>query len=108
MKWTKDAKEGIIVAGGHGNGNSLTQLSYPYGIVVYRLDTLYVADRFNHRVMRWLKGAIEGSVVVAGNGSGEKTDQFNSLTDLSFDQKNNLYIIDYYNNRIQKFNITLS
>jgi hypothetical protein len=34
MKWTKDAKEGIIVADGHGNRNSLTQLSYPYGLVV--------------------------------------------------------------------------
>ncbi len=52
MKWTKDAKEGIIVAGSHGNRNSLTQLSYPYGIVVDRLCTLYVADRFNHRIMR--------------------------------------------------------
>jgi hypothetical protein len=31
MKWTKDTKEGIIVASSHGNGNSLTQLSYPYG-----------------------------------------------------------------------------
>ena len=29
MKWVEGAKQGIIVAGGQGKGNGLTQLSYP-------------------------------------------------------------------------------
>ncbi|CAF4283717.1 unnamed protein product, partial [Rotaria sordida] len=31
MKWIKDATEGIVVAGGQGNGNDLAQLSDPRG-----------------------------------------------------------------------------
>ena len=38
MKWVKGAKEGIVVAGGRGQGNDLTQLSRPQGV---RID----ADR---------------------------------------------------------------
>ena len=26
MKWTEGAKEGIVVAGGHGKGSNLTQI----------------------------------------------------------------------------------
>ncbi|CAF4812991.1 unnamed protein product, partial [Rotaria magnacalcarata] len=53
MKWNKGAKEGIVVAGGQGAGNTLTQVSYPYGLFVDTLGTLYVADSNNDRVMRW-------------------------------------------------------
>ena len=44
MKWMKGAKEGIVVAGGQGQGNSLTQLSYPQGVIVDHLGNVYVAD----------------------------------------------------------------
>ena len=47
MKWMEGAKEGIVVAGGQGEGNSLRQLSYPRGVVVDQLDTVYVADLGN-------------------------------------------------------------
>jgi sugar lactone lactonase YvrE len=105
MKWLKGAKEGIIVAGGQGQGNALTQLSYPRGVVVDQLGTIYVADHSNHRVMRWLKGATQGSVVVGGNGLGVQTNQFNAPFGLSFDRQNNLYVVDYNNHRVQRFNI---
>ena len=44
MKWMEGAKEGIVVAGGQGEGNSLRQLSSPGGVVVDHLGTVYVAD----------------------------------------------------------------
>ena len=44
MKWMKGAKEGIVVAGGQGQGNSLTQLSHPQGVIVDDLGNVYVAD----------------------------------------------------------------
>ena len=44
MKWMEGRKEGIVVAGGQGKGNSLRQLSWPQGVVVDQLDTVYVAD----------------------------------------------------------------
>ncbi|CAF5181108.1 unnamed protein product, partial [Rotaria magnacalcarata] len=34
MKWMEGAKEGIVVAGGEGKVNGLTQLSHPRGVVV--------------------------------------------------------------------------
>jgi len=106
MKWMKDAKEGIVVAGGQGQGNGLTQLSSPAGIIVDQLDTVYVADFNNHRVMRWLKGATQGSVLFGGKGSGKEPNQLNLPIDLSFDRQNNIYVTDYHNNRVQKFPLT--
>ncbi|CAF5109978.1 unnamed protein product, partial [Rotaria sp. Silwood1] len=67
MKWVEGAKQGIVVAGGQGEGNGLTQLSYPNGVVVDQLGTVYVADGWNHRIMRWPNGAKQGSVIVGGN-----------------------------------------
>ncbi|CAF1558193.1 unnamed protein product, partial [Rotaria sp. Silwood1] len=75
MKWDKGAKEGIVVAGGQGEGNALTQLSYPTGLFLDTLDTIYVADSSNDRVMRWPKGAKQGTVIVGGNGRGEGANQ---------------------------------
>jgi DNA-binding beta-propeller fold protein YncE len=99
------AKEGIVVAGGQGQGNSLTQLSNPWGIVVDKLGIVYVADYNNHRVMCWPRGATQGSVLVGGNGEGSRANQFIRPTGLSFDRQNNLYVVDNDNHRVQKFPI---
>ncbi|CAF5041809.1 unnamed protein product, partial [Rotaria sp. Silwood1] len=77
MKWMEGAKQGIVVAGGQEQGNGLTQLLYPAGVVVDQLGTVYVADEWNNRIMRWPKGATQGSVIVGGNGSGEQSNQLN-------------------------------
>jgi sugar lactone lactonase YvrE len=105
MKWMKDAKEGIVVAGGRGNGGDLTQLTYPCGLIVDQLGTVYVADQGNHRVMRWLKGATQGSAVVGANGVGGQANHLHGPMDLSFDRQNNLYVVDQKNCRIQKFDL---
>jgi len=99
------AKQGIVVAGGQGEGNGLTQLSWPRGIVVDQLSTVYVADDKNHRIMRWVKGATEGSVIVGGNNEGGQSNQLNGPRGLSFDRHGNLYVADSGNHRVQKFNI---
>jgi sugar lactone lactonase YvrE len=105
MKWVEGAKQGIVVAGGEGQGNGLTQLHYPNGVVVDQLGTVYVADRWNHRIMRWVKGATQGSVIVGRNGRGEQPNQLNWPIGLSFDRHGNLYIVDRGNHRVQKFNV---
>ncbi|CAF1328783.1 unnamed protein product [Adineta steineri] len=107
MKWRKDANEGIIVAGGNGEGGNLNQLSSSAGVIVDDLRQIYVADFDNHRVMRWCEGKEEGEVVVGGNGEGDQSNQLSGPTGLSFDNEGNLYIADYWNNRIQKFEIIL-
>ena len=99
------AKQGIVVAGGQGKGNGLTQLSCPRGVVVDQLGTVYVAEQENDRIMRWPKGATQGSVIVGGNGRGGQSNQLNVPVGLSFDRHGNLYVVDWGNHRVQKFNI---
>jgi len=72
MKWMKDAKEGVVVAGRNGEGSSLTQLSNPQGVIANDLGDIYVADSGNNRIMRWTVGANEGQTVV-----GEDEDETN-------------------------------
>ncbi|CAF5085054.1 unnamed protein product, partial [Rotaria sp. Silwood1] len=86
MKWEEGATQSIVVAGGQGKGNSLTQLNYPQGLVVDQLGTVYVADSRNHRIMRWPKGATQGSVIIGGNSEGAQSNQLNSPIGLSFDR----------------------
>ena len=50
MKWNKGTNQGIVVAGGRGQGSALTQLSDPRGLFMDTSDTIYVADSWNHRV----------------------------------------------------------
>ncbi|CAF4813241.1 unnamed protein product, partial [Rotaria sp. Silwood2] len=91
MKWMRDVKQGIVVAGGQGEGSSLTQLSYPYGIAVDQSGTVYAADCSNHRIMRWTEGVTQGSVIVGGNGKGSQSNQLHCPIGLSFDREGNLY-----------------
>ncbi|CAF3621331.1 unnamed protein product [Rotaria sp. Silwood1] len=101
-------KQGIVVAGGQGHGNSLAQLSNPCGIVVDQSGTVYVADNGNHRIMRWSPGDTQGSVFVGGNGPGSQSNQLSYPVGLSFDRDGNLYVSDQKNHRVQKFNIDRS
>ena len=105
MKWVRGATEGIVVAGGQGRGNALSQLYHPDGIIVDQLGTLYIADRYNHRIVRWRKGATAGEVLVDGNGAGSRSNQLNQSTDLLFDRQGNLFVADHLNHRVQKFEI---
>ena len=52
MKWNKDAKEGIVVAGGGEKGSASTQLSSSRsrGLFVVTSSTIYVVDAWNDRV----------------------------------------------------------
>ena len=99
----KDAKEGIVVAGGHGRGDRLTQLPGPGGVIVDEHGQIYVAVQDNNRVMRWCEGEKEGRIVVGGNGKGSEKNQLNLPVGLSFDDEGNLYVADCRNQRIEKF-----
>ncbi|CAF4103647.1 unnamed protein product [Adineta steineri] len=107
MKWRKDATEGIVVAGGNGQGENLNQLSSPHGVIVDDLGQIYVADCWNDRVMRWCEGKKEGEIIVGGNGEGKQSNQLNRPHGLSFDDEGNLYVADFSNHRIQKYEIIL-
>ncbi|CAM4849818.1 unnamed protein product [Rotaria magnacalcarata] len=105
MKWIEGAKQGIIVAGGQRSGNSLTQLSNPYGVFVDHSSTVYVADGSNHRIVRWCRGATQGEVIVGGHGPGNKSNELNTPFGLLLDREGNIYLSEQNNHRVQKFNI---
>ena len=50
IKWSKGAKEDILVTGEEGQGSDLTQLSYPERLFAHTSGTIYVTDSWNHGV----------------------------------------------------------
>ncbi len=46
-------KQGIIVAGGRGKGDSLTKLDHFCGVIVDHLGNVYVTNSENNRIMCW-------------------------------------------------------
>ena len=74
-------------------------------VIVDQLGSVYIADRYNHRIVRWKKGATAGEVLAGGNGAGSRSDQLNQPIDLSFDRQGNLFVVEEGNHRVQKFEI---
>src|ERR1700676_5021632 len=68
-------QNGLTVAGGNGKGNGINQLSDPCGLYVDDDQTVYVADRSNHRIVKWKSGATSGQVVAGGNQQGSEAHQ---------------------------------
>ena len=102
LRWMEN---GIVVAGGNGAGSGFNQLSSPMGMCIDNDDqTIYVADRSNHRIVEWKRGATYGIVVAGGNGSGNRTDQLNQPNDVILDKKtDSLIISDRQNRRIVRW-----
>jgi sugar lactone lactonase YvrE len=97
------AKQGELIAGGHGPGGALKQLFQATAVVVDGMGTVYVSDGGNHRIMRWFRGATEGNLIVGGMGMGDKPNQLNTPQGLSFDRHGRLYVVDGGNRRLQRF-----
>ena len=101
-RWTQN---GITVAGGHGQGSAMNQLSCPFYVYVDDDDqTLHVADRENHRIIELKNGESNGRVVAGGNGAGGRSDQLNCPTIAVIDKGNDsLIICDQGNQRILRW-----
>ena len=69
-------KNGIIVAGGNGQGNHLIELNCPTYLFVDEKQAVHLSDSNNHRVMKWNKGEKEDIALAGGQGQG------NGLTQL--------------------------
>ncbi|CAF5060240.1 unnamed protein product, partial [Rotaria sp. Silwood1] len=93
---------------GQGQGNSLAQLTNPYGIVVDQSGIIYIADYSNRRIMRWYQGATQGSVIIRENSHRNQSNKLSGPVGLSFDRQGNLYVTDSGDHRVQKFNIDQS
>ena len=92
--------EGIVVAGGNGQGDRLDQLNCPRDLFVDRDHSVYIADSNNHRIMKWIPGAKQGIVVAGGHGPGSSLRQLNNPFGVVVDQWGTLYVADSKNHRI--------
>ncbi|CAF3629193.1 unnamed protein product [Rotaria sp. Silwood1] len=95
--------QGTVIAGGHGQGNGLNQLSNPRYVVVDGDHSLYVSDYNNHRVMKWMKGEKQGIVVAGGQGHGNSLAQLSNPCGIVVDQSGTVYVADNGNHRIMRW-----
>ncbi|CAF1449018.1 unnamed protein product [Adineta steineri] len=102
-RWNVGDTNGIVVAGGNGQGTRADQLSKPLGIFVDRENSLYISDRGNHRVIKWMKDAKEGIVVAGGQGAGNGLTQLSCPQGVVVDQLGNVYVVDSGNCRVMRW-----
>ncbi|CAF0774812.1 unnamed protein product [Adineta steineri] len=95
--------EGIVVAGGNGEGDQLNQLNFPTFMFVDEDQSVYVSDTSNGRVMKWRKDAKEGIVVAGGNGQGGDLNQFFYPEGVIVDDLGQIYVADMDNHRIMRW-----
>ena len=93
----------ITVAGKAGvRGNASNQFYYPWGLAVTYENTLYVADRSNHRVQKYLRGSLNGTTV-AGQANATTCSSYQCLwnpTSIALDNNENLFISEELNHRV--------
>ncbi|CAF1317238.1 unnamed protein product [Adineta steineri] len=95
-KWKQNA---ITVVGGNGQGHELNQLNYPVGIFIDKKKNIFIADRFNNRIVEWKYNATEGQIIADGNEYENRTDQLFYPIDVIIDQQNHSTIIADLENR---------
>ncbi|CAF3070555.1 unnamed protein product [Rotaria sp. Silwood2] len=95
--------QGIVVAGGNGQGNQLNQLVNPRHVFVDRDHSVYVSDLGNHRVMKWAQDAKQGIVVAGGQGQGNSLTQLSSPFGVVVDHLGTVYVADNGNHRIMRW-----
>ncbi|CAF0790388.1 unnamed protein product [Adineta steineri] len=95
--------EGIIVAGGNGQGDQPSQLNSPNFIFVNEEQFVYVSDWNNHRVMKWRKDAKEGTIVAGGNGQGGNLNQLSYPHGVIVDDLGQIYVADRGIHRIMSW-----
>lgn len=94
VMWPPHATVGTIVAGGHGYGTDLSQLSEPSGLVIDPRGALDIADFGNCRLVQWQPGATEGTLLTANEScyTGTGFPQFYSA--IALDAQGQVYGTD--------------
>ena len=67
-------------------------------------QTIYIADRSNHRIIEWKWNATSGQVVAGGNEKGNEAHQLSNPLDVIVDkERDNLIICDRGNRRVVRW-----
>ncbi|MGM9510762.1 putative Ig domain-containing protein [Larkinella sp. GY13] len=95
MKFPANSTEGVVFAGGNGQGSELNQLNSPRGLALDQQGNLLVAERGNHRVLMFPPNSTSltsGTVVAGGNGAGNGPTELYDPTAVTLDQEGYLYV----------------
>ena len=65
LKWKLGEPLGYVVAGGHGSGSGLTQISTSYAMFVDNQFNIFVSDYANSRVTKWSPSNTTAGVLVS-------------------------------------------
>ncbi|KAA9357623.1 putative Ig domain-containing protein [Larkinella humicola] len=106
LKYAPGSTQGVVFAGGNGEGEALNQMRYPRGIALDASGNLYVADLLSQRVIRFPPNSTSetlGTVVAGGNGYGDLPNQLHNPCDVALDGTGNLYVASTNNNRVIMF-----
>ena len=102
-RYTIGDKNGMVVAGGNGQGNQLNQLNFPTYLFIDEEQAVYMSDNNNHRVMKWNKGAKEGIVVAGEREKGSALTQLYYPQGLFVDTSSTIYVADSWNHRVMRW-----
>jgi len=100
------ATNGVVVAGGNGQGYGGNQFNYPASVYIDASGYIYVADQINNRIQKFppnSTSATYGVTVAGGNSYGSKANQLSSPSAVFVDASGYIYVADELNNRVQKF-----
>ncbi|CAF4738145.1 unnamed protein product, partial [Rotaria sp. Silwood2] len=73
-KWLVKSKQGIVVAGGNGQGNGINQLNESGSVIGDQVGTVYVVDSENQRVLHLFNNSASGSIIIGGPRAGNGMD----------------------------------
>ena len=106
-RYTIEAKNGIVVAGGNGEGDQLNQLNFQTYLFVNEEQAIYMSDWNNHRVMKWNKDAKEDILVTGGQGKGSALIQLFSRQRFFVNTASTLYVADSWNHGVTRLSIAV-
>ncbi|CAF1201427.1 unnamed protein product [Rotaria sordida] len=102
-RWRLGDTQGVVVAGGNGQGDRVDQLNYPTFVFVDCDHSVYVSDYSNHRVMQWTENAKEGIVVAGGQGEGNSLRHSYYPGGVIVDQWGTVYVADSESHRVMRW-----
>jgi len=104
IKFTPDGSNMTVLVNNNGVGLAADQFNAPFGIFIDNDQTLYVADKENHRVQMWPSGTTSGITVAGISGSaGSSLMRLNGPSAVVVDNNGFIYIADSRNHRIVKW-----
>ncbi|CAF3231329.1 unnamed protein product [Rotaria socialis] len=84
-------------------GETLISNVYCTGLTMDQQGSLYVVEKYGHKVDRYRRGDTQGEVVAGYNREGNDLDQLSRPWSIFVDQEHSVYVSDSGNHRVMKF-----